>query len=302
MRKWRRFWRMNANERRSGATLLLIAGIILILGLLRPGWKAHVGPDVSVKVVPVPGTETGIASGEKQEIPDTRESDHRSVTEKEWHLKRFDPNAVTQTQLVNMGVPLRVASNWAKYLQKGGYFDKPQTIARIYGMDSTLYEKLLSFVAIPDSRYEGHKKQAFRENKKTKSMPSVDLNRADTSTLQQLWGIGPYFAAKIVAYREQLGGYHHQRQLLEIWRMDSLVLQKNTGRIRLDTSLIRRWNVNAIGKEELAGHPYLSWKQANSIVNLRRQHGPFERLSDITRSVLIGDSLLNRLRPYLTVE
>ena len=46
---------------------------------------------------------------------------------------------------------------------------------------------------------------------------SVELNSADSVTLQLLHGIGPAYARRIVNYRDRLGGFVSTTQLLEVY-------------------------------------------------------------------------------------
>ena len=44
----------------------------------------------------------------------------------------------------------------------------------------------------------------------------VDINTADEALLQTLPGIGPALAERIVAYREENGGFHHLYELTNV--------------------------------------------------------------------------------------
>ena len=63
---------------------------------------------------------------------------------------------------------------------------------------------------------------ALSEKLKTKSkvpqrkIIKVELNTADSAMLDAVRGIGPYYAKKILRYRELLGGYYSVEQLKEI--------------------------------------------------------------------------------------
>ena len=53
--------------------------------------------------------------------------------------------------------------------------------------------------------------------------------------------------------------------------------------------------------EELAAHPYISWKLAESLIRYRRQWGEEPIPMEVWREWL-PDTLRNRLEPYLTGE
>ncbi|MBR1799535.1 MAG: helix-hairpin-helix domain-containing protein [Bacteroidales bacterium] len=127
----------------------------------------------------------------------------------------------------------------------------------------------------------------------------VELNSADTTTLQLLRGIGPTFARRIVAYRNRLGGFYHKGQLLEVYGMDSVRLQTIAPFIDIDTTSVQRLKINSLGLKELLRHPYFGYYQVADIVRLR-QHGITLGSIDDLRSVpSVADSDAQRLAPYL---
>ena len=49
----------------------------------------------------------------------------------------------------------------------------------------------------------------------------INLNRADSVALLDIPGVGPYYASKILRYRERLGAFAVKEQLMEIRGIDS---------------------------------------------------------------------------------
>ena len=47
-------------------------------------------------------------------------------------------------------------------------------------------------------------------------VPKLDLNRADQEELESLPGVGPYLAAQILDYREQLGPFQRVEDLMNV--------------------------------------------------------------------------------------
>lgn len=48
------------------------------------------------------------------------------------------------------------------------------------------------------------------------SQGKIDINTADADLLQTLPGIGAEFAARIIAYRDQMGGFTSVEQIMEV--------------------------------------------------------------------------------------
>ena len=127
----------------------------------------------------------------------------------------------------------------------------------------------------------------------------VELNSADTLTLQLMHGIGPAYARRIVRYRERLGGFLSTDQLLEVYGFTPELLAHIAPTLKLDTTGVRRIPINTIELKQLAKHPYVEYYQARDIVRLRQRGVRFHTADDLRTVPSMADSTLERLLPYL---
>ena len=127
----------------------------------------------------------------------------------------------------------------------------------------------------------------------------VDLNTADTLTLQLLHGIGPAYARRIVRYRERLGGFVSSSQLLEVYGFTPELLAHIAPHLTLDSTAIVRIDINSIDLKQLARHPYVEYYQARDIVRLRSLGTRFRTADDLRAVPSMADSTLERLLPYV---
>lgn len=114
-----------------------------------------------------------------------------------------------------------------------------------------------------------------------------------------LHGIGPAYARRIVRYRERLGGFVDERQLLEVYGFTPELLDHIAPYIRVDTGAIVRMPVNSIPLKQLIKHPYIEYYQARDIIALREQGVRFHTADDLRAVPSIADSTLQHLLPYL---
>jgi len=182
---------------------------------------------------------------------------------------RFDPNRVTQEELVRLGLSEKQADAILNYREKGGKFRSKADFQKMYTVSDSLYERLEPFIDIP----------------------KVELNSADSTALVSLKGIGPYYARKIIAYREALGGFVEIGQLLEVKGMDSARFEGLKESVKVDTSLVHRFLLDTVSEELLARHPYFGKNATKAIVRLRK----FEKISD---SILVKESILDSNQVY----
>lgn len=97
----------------------------------------------------------------------------------------------------------------------------------------------------------------------------VELNTADTLQLQELSGIGPGFARRIVQYRHKLGGFYAKEQLTEVYGLSQEIYNKIKADVTVDATKIKKLNVNGGNIAWLKRHPYISYYEAKAIVDYR---------------------------------
>ena len=185
---------------------------------------------------------------------------------------RFNPNTVSLEDLQRLGFSEKQAQAIDNYRQKGGRFRRPGDFAKSYVVSDSVFARLEKYIDIP----------------------KLDLNKADSTALLDLPGIGPWFAGRIVSYRESLCGFSSIEQLLDI---------KNFSWERLDgfrdlvtLSKPEPYPLWSLPEEELRKHPYISSAEAHGIV-LYRDHHKKEALSvdGLLKAGVISESHAEKL-------
>ena len=130
----------------------------------------------------------------------------------------------------------------------------------------------------------------------------VELNSADTLTLQLLNGIGPAYARRIVRYRDRIGGFTSTAQLLDVYGFTPELLDYISPYLTLDTTNIRLIDINTIELKQLIKHPYIEYYQARDIIKLRGRGMVFRNADDLRAVPSMSDSTLERLLPYISFD
>lgn len=251
-----------------------------------------------------------------------------AVAERQTKLQAFDPNTADSTVLLGLGLqPWQVRSIY-KYRANGGVYTCPEDFARLYGLSVKKYRQLKPFIRIgadyrPASEVvrqqgraayssgnqgNGNSAVAHGENgsssstqdyvQKLKVGETMALNTADTMALRKVPGIGPFFARKIARYRESLGGFVSNEQLLEIPDFpESALPYLNV--TAADAAHVKKLNINKATAEQLRKHPYINYMMAKQIMDYRRLRGNINSLSDLRLLPLFTDEVVEKLRPYV---
>jgi len=297
----RELFTFSKKERSGIVSLLLVICILIVIGKLIPRFVPSETIDVSKWEAEV----NAYLAKSKKQIPE----------ERSLRLVAFNPNEIDSIRLTNMGIPSKVAANWLKYLEKGGRFRDKEGIKKIFGMTTGLYEQLDSFIVIPQIRNpvntdrnvvvakseNYHKrdtvfKSTFTENKRVR-VNILELNSTDSVHLLEIPGIGPVFASRIIRYRTLLGGYYAVDQLKEVYGMREENFRTVAQYFTADPSSLKTFNINFSTIKELGRHPYVGFRTARKIFNLRDRIGKFSSMDDLSQ-VVASDSL-KRLIPYV---
>lgn len=241
----------------------------------------------------------------------------------------FDPNQVSQEELLELGVSAKVASIWQKYLNKGGSFRKTEDVQRIYGVSERLYEELKPYIQIQKKQshftYEDAKPDFERKNWGDRSFPEVtnnpknfgsersfpprtrrpceplDINQSDTSAWDRLPGIGRVLAARITKYREKLGGFYRIEQIAETYGLPDSVFQKIRPCLQLTGQVSKYLSLNQATFAELNAHPYIDFRTAKAILAYRDQHGKFSSVEELKEVKALPEGEFEKLLPYLKI-
>jgi DNA uptake protein ComE-like DNA-binding protein len=127
----------------------------------------------------------------------------------------------------------------------------------------------------------------------------VELNSADTFDLQQLRGIGPAFARRIVNYRERLRGFNDKRQLLEVFGMDSARFNSIELNLDVNSDSVHPIDLNLVTFKELLRHPYFPFPVTKNIMIYRQKNKNFKSLDELKKIEGVNDSLFRRMVVYL---
>jgi DNA uptake protein ComE-like DNA-binding protein len=297
---WKDFFYYTKSERR--VILLLLAIALLLLGI----WAVmeYLRPvEVPVTLSESEEIDSFLANLEEQEK--IRKS-HTPKNEISAVLQPFDPNTADSVLLRQLGLPVYIVRNILKYRAKGGVFRSPESFSRIYGLKEEVYQKLKPYITIAPLVSVSHvRTETFRQLKDTipyipkyEEGTIVDLNKADTSILKRIPGIGSTLARMIVVYRQRLGGFYDVAQLQEVPHVG---VELNKWFVVTPAGL-HKIQVNSASLDKLRSHPYMDFYKAKAIMEYRRKRGKIKGLSQLSMFEEFTEKDLKRLSPYLTFE
>lgn len=220
------------------------------------------------------------------------------------NISMFDPNTASPNELALLGFSSSLSRRIVNYRAKGGRFRTKSDLLKIYGMDSSLYQQLYTFIDIPVTKHESGKIDLpTKRHVPSKVISTFDLNQADTSQLKKVYGIGEKLSLRIIKYRDALGGFVQMGQVLEVYGLDSTVVNRLVKAAYIESGFLpKKVNINMADDHQLAAHPYLTRTTAKAIVAYRFQHGEFKALDELGKIHTLDQKTIEKIVPYLTIK
>lgn len=301
---WKDFFYFSKKERRG--IVFLLGMIVTIIGI----WL------VSPYLIEESDKDTNQESFEEMErflagikiIEQQRNASFKKkeVVKRKVVLAPFEPNLADSIEFLQLGLPSFIAHNIIRYRQAGGKFATAEAFSRIYGITEEQFHTLEPYIYISESfqkkpdtlRYAKVEKRDTLAFYKYPEGTLVDLNRADTTELKKIPGIGIGIAQAIVAYRNRLGGFYDVAQLQELKWITSDIQRW----FKVENCPIHRINANKASLDRLRAHPYINYYQARVIVEFRRKKDKLKSLSQLSLYEEFAEKDLERLSHYLTFD
>jgi competence protein ComEA len=231
-------------------------------------------------------------------------------------LQPFNPNDLSEAQWQELGLPKFMAQRILNYRNKVGNFTYKAQLATIYDFPDSVFQQLYPYIQLPEtkpsrySRNQGMVASArtapnpnWASNSRTRErfiLAPFNINTADTTELKQIRGIGSKLSARIIKYRDGMGGFNSMAQIQEVFGLPPAIvdsLHKYT--FVPKSNVIKQVSLNTATADQLKAHPYISSNVARAIVAYREQHGAFRQVEDIRQIKIVTQELFEKVSPYL---
>ncbi|NDK57652.1 ComEA family DNA-binding protein [Pontibacter fetidus] len=228
-------------------------------------------------------------------------------------LRLFNPNQLTLQEWQAFGLPKYLSQRIINYRNKVGDFTYKAELGKIYGLPDSVFQRLYPYIDLPETRPGKYSRYKSIAGNRTYPKPEweskprerfilapFNINTADTTQLKQIRGIGSKLSARIIKYRDRLGGFYTLSQVREVYGLQPDVIDSlNKYTFVAKAHAPKQLNLNTATIEELRTHPYMTSNLARAIVAYREQHGRFENVEELRQIKIIKPEQYEKLRPYL---
>ncbi len=308
-RIWKAYFTFSKKEKSAVIFLLLLIVLFLALPFFysnkkeKPQVNKALSDFVSKNVRHIPIPDSFTDNSESIDIPPEKKSSPS------FSLFYFDPNTLTGTEWKQLGLRDKTVQTILNYRNKGGHFNTPEDIRKIWGIKKEDADRIIPFAKIQQRAYPVSPKKSYETFKRASSgknekfIPQIiDINLATFEDWKTLPGIGEVLANRIVKFREHLGGFMLVEQVSKTYGVSDSVFRRIMPYLKIITTSIPRININQISAYDLKIRAEIPDLVAKAIIGYRQQVGRFTKVEELKKIVFITDSIYQKLEKRITVE
>ena len=127
----------------------------------------------------------------------------------------------------------------------------------------------------------------------------LDLNRCDTGDIVVVPLFGSKRAARLVEYRDKLGGFYSLAQVREVYVLQDMDVSHMEKYFYVNSGDVRKININTATYKEMVSHPYFDAYLTKTILHYREQHGAIHSLEELQQVTHAYPELMEKLRHYV---
>ncbi len=285
------YFNYTPNERRGLIVIVFLLVIIFILRLLVPVFSNQTeNATNTVRIVRI-----------KLNLPDSYSSHYgKKYFHNEYSYnysveEKIDPNKASYAEFSMVGFPSYVINNIIKYRKSGGYFRDLADLQKIYGIDSLLMNRLKGTIFIDPAFVQDI--EATKINQKVRKI--VNINKVDSIQIREIEGIGKVLGKRIIKYRESLGGFIRKEQLKEVYGITPECYSTIESQVIIDSSLIKKLDINKESSYELSKHPYITDYQAKAIIKYRNYKSKINSINELLENNIFTSVEFSKILPYI---
>ncbi|MEP2238085.1 MAG: helix-hairpin-helix domain-containing protein [Maribacter sp.] len=219
----------------------------------------------------------------------------------------FNPNFITDFKGYTLGMSVAEIDRLHVFRSKEEFVNSAKEFQDVTKVSDSLLDIISPYFKFPEWTQNRKRKTAFKSNtfspdNKLKKVVWKDLNTATAEELRQVSGIGEKLSARIIKFRDRLGGFLIEDQLQDVYGLEPDVVERALQQFKVVTKPnILKINVNTATVEELSKLIYLQKHVAQSIVNYRNLNGSINSLNELVKIEEFPSERINRIALYLSL-
>lgn len=216
----------------------------------------------------------------------------------------FNPNFISDYKGYVLGMTTEEIDRLHVFRATDSYVNSALGFQEVTGVSDSLLQSMQPYFKFPDWKKKPSSTVASypeKEYRKEVGETVADLNSATAEELKTISGIGDKLSARIVKFRNRLGGFLVDDQLFDVYGLEPDVVKRALSKFKvINVPEIEKISVTWASYNELRNLLYISDKFAKSIIE-HRNNNAINSLSELKQLEGFPEGRFERLKLYLSL-
>ena len=283
-------WQRFSFNRSNRIGMLYFAAIIIVLILLRFFY-----PDPSKKEA-----QQWFNSEETKALQEELDSLKNAREKKKDTIYPFNPNFLTDYRGYKLGMTVAEIDRLLTYRERDKWVNSAKEFQQITKISDSLLIEIEPYFKFPEWVVQKEKEKK-RSNNDIIWRPKKDINNISITDLQQIRGIGPALAKRIIDHKNRIGEYRDLIQLKDIWGLKYEVRDRVEANLYVDKDY-EKIDINQASIIQLSEIPYFDYELSRKVfqfVQIRQGIHSFKELGKLQEFPF---DKIERIKLYLEIN
>lgn len=218
----------------------------------------------------------------------------------------FNPNYISDYKGYMLGMSVAEIDRLHQFRAKNEFVNSKEEFQEVTQVSDSLLKVISPFFRFP-SWTQNRTQNPIKKKNDSKEWPKEsverDLNKVTANELKTINGIGEILSARIVKFRDRLGGFLLDDQLNDVYGLEPDVAKSVLKKYKvLNAPFVQKIPLNTASAEELSGIVYLNKTVAKKIVEYRQQNGGIQSFDELTKIEDFPTNRIDRIPLYLSLK
>ncbi|QXP51856.1 helix-hairpin-helix domain-containing protein [Cellulophaga sp. HaHa_2_1] len=217
----------------------------------------------------------------------------------------FNPNYITDYKGYTLGLSVIEIDRLHQFRAADKFINSVQDFQKVTLVSDSLLDKISPYFKFPNWVKKAKTSNSLlvqdsERGVKANAVHVKDINLATALELKEVNGVGDKLSARIVKFRDRLGGFVDDEQVSEVYGLEPAVVQRITKKFKvLIPPLINKINVNTASASEMAQLVYLNYTVSKAIVVYREENKGIHSFEELKNIEGFPSEKINRISLYL---
>ncbi|MET7030786.1 ComEA family DNA-binding protein [Sediminicola luteus] len=220
----------------------------------------------------------------------------------------FNPNFINDHKGYVLGLSVNEIDRLHAYRAEGKFVNSISDFQQVTQIGDSLLAKISPYFKFPEwTRKTASTLPSVNKSREVGSnskgaITVSDLNTASADELRLVRGIGEKLSARIIKFRDRLGGFLEEDQVYHVYGLEREVADRVLARFKLlSKPNISKININTATSDEMAQLIYIPYELSRAIVAYREENGGITSFEELTEIQGFPEDKIDIIKLYLSL-